>query len=204
MPACYAVRVTFLLVSGASGAGKSSVRAVVAPALAPRVRCVELRDLVEIPAFPDIAWRQRTTECAVRQALELQAQGRHLMLAGDPVAPGELLAAPSADRLEATAICVLDCAPDVQRARLTARGDDPALLPNHVAFADWMRRHAADPGWMPHVLTTGGWPEMRWDRWSGWRRGDARWRIDVIDTTALAVPAVAGRVLAWAERALSR
>ncbi len=67
-----------------------------------------------------------------------------------------------------------------------------------------MRRHAADPGWMPHVLTTGGWPEMRWDRWSGWRRGDPRWRIDVIDTTALAVPEVAGRVLAWAERALSR
>ena len=190
--------------SGASGAGKSSVRARVASALEPRVRCVELRDLVEIPAWPDIAWRQRTTEYAVQQALELQAEGRHLMLAGDPVAPGELLAAPSADRLEATAICLLDCAPEAQTARLAARGDDPALLPHHIAFADWMRGHAADPGWMPHVLTTGGWPEMRWDRWSAWSAGDPRWRVDVIDTTALAIPEVADRVLAWAERAISR
>jgi hypothetical protein len=196
--------VTFLLVSGASGAGKSSVRALVAPRLAPRVRCVELRDVAAIPAFPDIAWRQRTTECAVRLALELQAEGRHLMLAGDPVAPGELLAAPSADRLDATAICLLDCAPEAQRARLAARGDDPALVPRHVAFADWLRRHAADPRWMPHVLTGDAWPQMRWDRWSGWRAGDPRWRVDVIDTTALTLPEVADRVLAWAEPALSR
>jgi predicted ABC-type ATPase len=55
MPACYAVRVTFLLVSGASGAGKSSVRALVAPRLAPWVRCIELRDLVEIPAWAEAA-----------------------------------------------------------------------------------------------------------------------------------------------------
>jgi hypothetical protein len=191
--------VTFLLVSGASGTGKSSVRALVAPRLAPRVRCVELRDLAAIPAVPDIAWRQRTTECAVRQALELQAEGRHLLLAGDPVAPGELLAAPSADRLEATAICLLDCAPEAQGARLATRGDDPALLPRHVAFADWLRRHAADPGWMPHVLTTGGWPEMRWDRLQR-----SPWQVDVIDTTSLSLPEAAERVLAWARDALSR
>jgi hypothetical protein len=163
------------------------------------VRCVELRDLAEIPAVPDVAWRQRTTESAVRLAVELQAEGRHLMLAGDPVAPGELLAAPSAERLDAVAICLLDCASEAQRARLAARGDDPALLPRHVAFADWLRRHAADPGWMPHVLTHGGWPEMRWDR-----RSRARWHVEVIDTTPLSLPEAAERVLAWAERALSR
>jgi hypothetical protein len=195
---------TFLLVSGASGAGKSSVRALAGPALAPRVESVELRDLVEIPRFPDLAWRQRTTECAVQRALALEAEGRHLMLAGDPVAPGELLAAPSADRLEGTAICLLDCAAGAQSARLRARGDDPALLPDHVAFAGWMRRHAADPEWMPHVLTGGGWPEMRWERWADWRRGDPRWQVHVIDTTALTVAEVAAQVRAWAQDALSR
>jgi hypothetical protein len=54
------------------------------------------------------------------------------------------------------------------------------------------------------VLTGDGWDQMRWDRWSGWSRGDPRWRVDVIDTTSLAIPEVADRVLAWAERALSR
>jgi adenylylsulfate kinase-like enzyme len=48
MPACYALPVTCLLVSGASGAGKSSVRALVAPALARR----EVADRV-------LAWAER-------------------------------------------------------------------------------------------------------------------------------------------------
>jgi hypothetical protein len=193
---------TFLLVSGASGAGKSTVRAQVAPALAPAVESVELRDLAAIPAIPDIAWRQRLTERAVRRALELQAEDRHLLLAGDPVAPGELLAAPSAEELDAVAICLLDVSPEAQRERLTARGDDPSLLHHHVAFADWMRRHAEDPAWMPHVLTGAAWPEMRWERWAGWRAGDPRWRVDVIDTSDRTPAAVAGDVLAWARDAL--
>ena len=54
----------FLLVTGASGAGKSTAR----------------------------------------QSLALQAQGRDLLLAGDPVAAGELIAAPSADQLDTSGL----------------------------------------------------------------------------------------------------
>jgi hypothetical protein len=36
--------------------------------------------------------------------------------------------------------------PDARTARLAERGDDPVLLPQHHAFADWMRGHARDPG----------------------------------------------------------
>lgn len=68
-----------LLLSGASGAGKSSVR-----------EAIELRHLGAIPTTPDLEWRQRVAERAVLRAKALDEEGRHLLLAGDPVAPGEV------------------------------------------------------------------------------------------------------------------
>jgi predicted ABC-type ATPase len=81
-----------LLITGASGTGKSSVRASLAPELEPEIACVELGHVVSVPPWPTIAWRQESTEAVVRKALELQAEGRHLLLAGDSVAPAEVLA----------------------------------------------------------------------------------------------------------------
>ena len=66
------------LVTGASGAGKSSVRTAIEGELSPVVECVELRDVVAIPAAPTLAWRQRSTEAVVRRALDLQRSGRRL------------------------------------------------------------------------------------------------------------------------------
>ena len=52
------------------------------------------------------------------------------------MAAAEVVAAPSASALEGLAVCLLDVSPEVQAARLTARGDDPSLLVHHQAFAD--------------------------------------------------------------------
>jgi len=120
------------------------VREAIAGELAPDVEAVELRHLENVPAVPDIAWRQRMAERAVARSRVLDAQGRHLLLAGDPVAPGEVLAAPSATSVD-IAVCLLDVAEDTQRARLRRRGDPEELLPHHVAFAAWLRRHARNP-----------------------------------------------------------
>ena len=189
----------FLLITGASGAGKSTVRRAIAPALASDgVECVELHDVVNVPAVPTIAWRQQAVEAAVGRALRLQACGRHLLLCGDPVAVGEVVAAPSADRLERVASCLLDVDAEAQTARLTDRGDDPALLEHHVGFADWMRAHARDPGHMPHVLTTDAWPEMHWERLT-----TRSWDVHVIESSSLGREHVAVEVLGWARQALS-
>ena len=117
-----------LLLSGASGAGKTSVRESIGGRLAPAVEAVELRHLGTVPDNPDVAWRQRMAERAVLHAKTLDGHGRHLLLAGDPVAPGEVLAAPWAPTAD-IAVCLLDVNEAAQRKRLSNRGDPEELLP---------------------------------------------------------------------------
>jgi hypothetical protein len=182
-----------LLVSGVSGAGKSSVREGIAATLAPEVTAVELGDLDTIPQTRTLEWRQRMAERAVLRAQELDGHGRHLLLAGDPVAPGEVVAAPSAPTID-IAVCLLDIDETAQRERLRRHGDPEENLPSHVAFADWMRRHACDPRHMPHVRT-GGWQAMRWSRLTDMAAD--RWRISVIDGSNLTKPEANQAVLHW-------
>ena len=183
-----------LLISGASGAGKSSVRQGIAEDLEPAVAAVELRHLDTVPQIPTLEWRQRMAERAVLRAVELDGQGRHLLLAGDPVAPGEVLAAPSAPMVD-VAMCLLDVDEDAQRERLRRRGDPEELLPRHVAFADWMRNHARDPRHMSEVLTTDGWPEMQWSRLTSMPTD--RWQISVVDGSKMTMAEANQAALQW-------
>jgi hypothetical protein len=189
-----------LLVTGASGVGKSSVRGIVAPELLPTVECVELVNLMPLPDVMTRVWRQQAAEAAVRRAVELRASGRHLLLAGDPVPAAEVVAVPSASSLGAIAVCLLDATPEAQAERLAARGDHPALLPHHQAFAEWMRRQASDPLHMTHVVSEAGWEEMRWERLEGLVPD---WRMHTIDTTHMTMRAVADAVLEWCRSALA-
>jgi hypothetical protein len=59
------------------------------------------------------------------------------------------------------------------------------LLADHIAFADWMRGHAKDPQYMPHVLSTNGWEAMRWERLETLDPSNGGWAVDVIDTSEL-------------------
>jgi len=95
---------------------------MIAATLAPAVPAVELRDLDTVPQTPTLEWRQRMAERAVLRAQELDGHGRHLLLAGDPVAPGEVVAAPSAPTID-IAVCLLDIDETAQRERLRRRGD---------------------------------------------------------------------------------
>jgi energy-coupling factor transporter ATP-binding protein EcfA2 len=191
-----------LLVTGSSGAGKSTARRLISDELAPDTECIELAHVVTMPPVPTIAWRQQAAETVVRRAVALQAQGRHLLLAGDPVAAGEVVAAPSADELDAIAVCLLDVDADTQAGRLAERGDDPRLLADHQAFAAWMRGHARDPRHMVHVLTTNGWEAMRWERLRDLDPRDGGWAVHVVDTSALTTDQVAEQVLTWCQQAL--
>ena len=190
----------FLLVSGASGVGKSTARLGAVPLLGSSVEAIELWHLGPIPAVPTIAWRQEMVELAVRRATALEADGRHLLMAGDPVPAGEVLAAPSAADID-VAVCLLDADAESQSDRLRARHEPEELLARHLAFAAWMRVHAVDPSHLPEVVTTDAWPAMRWERWVG-TQVSRHWAMTVLDTSARDPADVAHAVAAWCGKAL--
>jgi hypothetical protein len=200
--------VLFLLF-GSSGAGKS----LALTALSNRVPGLAIHDFDEIGVPPDAntVWRHRANEVWIRRAIDHQANGTDLLLAGQTPL-GELLAVPSAPRLEAIAACLLDCDDDTRLARLRARGPTwlarvPGDLQDYLNWADWMRRHANDPTWKTDVIRDPATDdEMRWARWSEWQPGDPRWRVHVINTSVLPAERVADELAEWIaeERALLR
>jgi hypothetical protein len=197
------------LLFGSSAAGKTFAL----EALRDRVEHLAIHDFDEIgvPPGADTAWRQRANEQWVHRALEYQAAGIDLLLAGQTPF-GELLATPSATSLEAISACLIDVDDDTRVERLQARGPEwfertGGELQGYLAWAAWMRGHAADPSWQTNVIQIDATvAEMRWARWIDWRAGDPRWRVRVIDTSAVPVDEVAAGLIEWIqeERALLR
>jgi hypothetical protein len=201
--------VLFLLF-GSAGAGKTTALEGLGRRELPSLAIHDF-DEIGVPPGADTAWRQRANEQWVRRALEYQADGLDLLLAGSTPL-GELLATPSAPLLVAISACLLDCDDATRLARLGPRGQGwvrrgGGQLRDYVNWAEWMRRHAADPNWRPAVIRrskTG--VEMRWERLSDWTEGDPRWRVRVVDTTERSVDDVADELADWIadERALVR
>jgi hypothetical protein len=135
------------LLFGSSVAGKTAAL----NALRGRVDRLAIHDFDEIgvPPRADTAWRHRANEQWLRRALEYQADGIDVLLAGQTPL-GELLALPAALDLEAVSACLLDCDDDTRSERLRARGADwfastGGTLEDYLAWAAWMREHAASP-----------------------------------------------------------
>jgi hypothetical protein len=197
------------LVSGSSAAGKTFAL----NALRERQPELVIHDFDEIgvPASADTAWRQRANEAWVRRAIDYQAEGTDILLAGQ-TPYGELLAAPSSTELEAISACLIDCDDATRTERLRARGPEwlastAGDLQDFLNWADWMRHHVADPAWRQNVIRQGdAEKEMRWDRWVDWQVGDPRWRVRLIDTSHAPVERVADELSTWVdeERALLR
>jgi hypothetical protein len=186
----------FFLVTGASGVGKSTVRKLVEAELAGEVVACELGSLGTTPEW-SLRWRQMAAEKVVQLAIKEQESGKHFLLCGDPVPPGELYAAPSAGKLEGIEVCLLDISAEKQIDRLTLRGDPADLMPAHVAFADWMRHHVVDHRYRPEVIMNGGWEGMSWGVWHSEVVTAVPWTCHVIDTSEIKAIEVARQVVSW-------
>ncbi len=182
------------LVTGASCVGKTTIRPRVLELLGSDWEGVELKDLGEVPPVPGVAWRHEMAERALRRALELQP--RHLLLAGDPVPAAELAAAPSGCELPIF-VCLLDVGRDRHIERLRKRHEPESLIPNHLAWADWLRQHATNPVHVLEAITTDAWAEMNWDRLATARD----WTVTVIDTSEKTPEHTAHEVAGWATAA---
>jgi hypothetical protein len=187
----------FLLV-GASGSGKTAVleRLRTAP---PTNLALHDFDEIGVPEGATPSWRQGANEAWLRRILESD-EDRDVLLAGQTPL-GELLATPSAVHLDAIACCLLDCRDQTRVDRLALRkrwSEEETSW--HLPWAAWLREHARDPQWRQHVIRHAYAPaEMRWERWSGWRKGDPRWHCEIIDTSELTVAESAQAVKGWIE-----
>jgi len=159
-------------------------------------------DEIGVPPHATIEWRQRGNEIWLQRAIDYERNGMDLLLAGQtPI--GEMLAAPSARLVEAISGCLLDCDDASRLDRMQTRGQawlehSAGTIQDYLNWAEWMRRHADDPQWMPEVIRHGE-SEMHWERWSGWQAGDPRWRVHVVDTSGRTVEQTAGELTAWIE-----
>jgi hypothetical protein len=105
-------------------------------------------DEIGVPPGADAAWRRRANEEWSRRALDYQAQGIDLLLAGQTPLR-EFLEAPSALLLEAISACLLDCDDETRIARLRARGSEwftrsAGELQHYLNWAEWLRSHARE------------------------------------------------------------
>jgi hypothetical protein len=185
----------FFLVFGSSAAGKTSAL----DALRDRVADLAIHDFDEVgvPSDADTAWRQEADERWVQRALDAQSQGTDFLLAGQTPL-GELLATPSAVRLEAISACLVDCDDATRVARLHRALLSDSLVHDYLKWAEWLRHHARDPAWHQGVIRveeTEG--LMQWSRWVDLEADDPRWNVEIVDTSSLQIDEVADRLAAW-------
>jgi hypothetical protein len=192
--------VVLFLVFGSSCSGKTSVLRE----LRGRVDRLAVHDFDElgVPPHATIDWRHSGNEIWLRRALEYEHEGTDLLLAGQTPL-GEMLASPSATLVESISACLLDCDDETRLERMQARGarwlkHSAGTIQDYLNWAEWMRRHVADPQWMPEVIVRGD-ADLRWERWTDWQAGDPRWRVHAVDTTGRSVEQTAADLRAWIE-----
>lgn len=199
------------LVFGSSAAGKTTALEGVRRRL-PDVAVHDF-DEMEPPPGATQEWRLVANEAWVQRALAYQAKGRDLFLCGQTPL-GELLATPSATKIDGISACLIDCDDETRAERIRARGEWwfartagdlqseftwDRWIEQHVNWGRWMRGHAADPTWLPEAIYRPGATGMAWSRWTDLKSGDPRWRVHVIDTNTLGPEAVVEDLIGWIE-----
>lgn len=144
-----------LTIAGAHCSGKTTAGRACAglPGLA-----VHDFDELGVPSDADTQWRHRTMEEWLQRVLAYQADGIDVLLTGQSPL-GEVLACPSAPKLNGIAACLLDVSDAERLRRLELR--DPGRYDEEakrrcLGWAAWHRSQAADPRWTVHIIDTTG------------------------------------------------
>ncbi|WP_328474669.1 hypothetical protein OHA21_15825 [Actinoplanes sp. NBC_00393] len=162
-----------LTIAGSSCSGKTT-----AAHAATKIEGLVVHDFDEIgvPAGADTTWRQRSMEEWIQRVLRYQADGLDVLLTGQSPL-GEVLASPSAVKLNGIAACLLDVDDQVRQRRLDDRDPgkwDADAKRAFIGWGRWHREHAVDPQHRPEVISAAGWEPMRWCRWNSWPATDRR------------------------------
>jgi len=181
------------LICGAPATGKSSV----VKSLKDKLENIECHDSDEIMVETGTQ-RRVSNEEWILKALEAQAKGNDFLLSTQSPF-GEILAAPSAIKLDGIKCCLFDCNDFVRVERYLARPQDEKwpLGMDTLCWAVFHRMHAVDPQWEQRVIVDKELPEFGWKRWIPWQKGDNRWDVKIIDTSENTVEHTANLVSEW-------
>jgi broad-specificity NMP kinase len=137
-----------LVITGASGVGKTTlVRAVDAHAL-PDVRCYYF-DSIGVPPLEEMiatfgsteGWQAAMTDRWIARLAANPDRARVLILDGQ-VRPSIVRAALRSNEMNNATILLVDCSHDVREARLRARGQPELATPQMAAWAAYLRGQA--------------------------------------------------------------
>jgi leucyl aminopeptidase (aminopeptidase T) len=180
-------------IGGASGSGKTSVMKELQLLLSPAISVYDFDDM-GVPDGADKKWRQETTEKWLKKLLDT---GKDSCLLGQVVL-GEILACPSAVKLEDIFFCLLDVHDSERIQRLQKRNPNDADQ-NMLNWASWLRMHQQDPQWAQQVIKDGAWEGMDfsiWDKESTW---PAKVKLKEIDTTNSSIKEVGEQIAHWVQ-----
>jgi hypothetical protein len=126
-----------LLLTGSSCSGKST-----AARACGQLEQLAIHDSDEhgVPSDADTAWRQHDLERWVQQAIDYERDQVDLLLTGQSPL-GELLATPSAPRLQAAAVCLLDVRDRERWWRLKGRDPGAWSRDEMRSFTSWAHWH---------------------------------------------------------------
>jgi hypothetical protein len=184
-----------ILISGAPAVGKAAL----ANHFSGKIEKTECRNSADIPVKTGTE-RREVLEEWVKIALEAQDEGKDFVLFSQSQSPfGELLACPSAIKLNGISCLVLDCHDSVrvERYRAIPEYADWPLGMDTLCWAAFHRMHAIDPQWEQRVIVDEALPHYNWERWTGWQKDDPRWNVQLIDNTELSFDELIVKVEKW-------
>lgn len=178
-------------IAGASGSGKTAAMGSLQKILENRIAVYDFDD-IGVPIAADKKWRQESTEKWLQKLLK---DGRDACLLGQMVL-GEILACPSARKLDKVNFCLLDVN-DFERVQRLKKRSTYHPDQNMLNWAAWLRMHHRDPQWVQDVIKDTCWDRLDFSTWERLKEWNSLANITILDTTTLSIHEVSASIGEW-------
>ena len=178
-------------IGGASGSGKTAIMPELLKILGNEIKVYDFDD-IGVPEGADKKWRQESTEKWLQKIL---ADGKDACLLGQIVL-GEIIACPSAKKLEGINFCLLDVS-DFERIQRLKKRNTYGADQNMLNWSAWLRVHHQDPQWTQRVIKDDSWDGLDFSILESLKTWEPTADIHILDTTGLNIKTVAISVSQW-------
>ncbi|MEO8963749.1 MAG: GNAT family N-acetyltransferase [Gammaproteobacteria bacterium] len=182
---------TLYFIAGASGSGKTAIMSDLEKKLGNAISVYDFDD-IGVPDGADKKWRQETTE---RWLEKLLKEKKDACLLGQMVL-GEILACPSAAKIDKINFCLLDVS-DIERIKRLKNRNTYGADQNMLNWSAWLRMHHHEPQWAQQVIKEECWDGLNFSCWDQLTSWNSKSNIEYLDTTELSINKVAESIADW-------